>query len=489
MRNLRITLSRLAALHIAILAALFSEQTASAATPFKSGVYSYEDIGETGTVSVAFNEKGEIWFHAFVINEDGHSAELTPEGGKWIPMKGNTFSYNIKSDHWDYTLTGKFYPEDEMLELFDSYNAGGSPFGMGIGLAAQYRHEGATYADSKGYMFNFVDEATAVVLAKGGRYSGIIEVPESVTIDGEDYPVVGIGDSAFTGNYDVTEVRLPYKDQYITPGAYWGSGIPYDWESLEKPSYVYPDKDLFEFVTPNDQETEYDYSMNNWLIFKQNVGRLFFVRDNSKDENAKWGCYLADPSQSMGIHYELRTYDVLRKQMFRGYDNYDVIALAANSKFAAFHEFPSFSRWKYPEPEVPLDLVYEQELEKKFGRKVMYSRRVAQLRESNRAFGMVEFEHKGKEAMVAFAWIDYGEITATYSIKAEFDPNEPYSIWNVDLEEYGTPEVISIALDPQDNPIIWFNHPAPESRNIMGLRKVGNKLVPFGEDHWYVLVD
>ena len=119
----------------------------------------------------------------------------------------------------------------------------------------------------------------------------------------------------------------------------------------------------------------------------------------------------------------------------------------------------------------------------------MYSRRVAQLRESNRAFGMVEFEHKGKEAMVAFAWIDYGEITATYSIKAEFDPNEPYSIWNVDLEEYGTPEVISIALDPQDNPIIWFNHPAPESRNIMGLRKVGDKLVPFGEDHWYVLID
>ena len=114
MRNLRITLSRLAALHIAILAALFTGQTASAATPFKSGVYSYEDIGETGTVSVAFNEKGEIWFHAFVINEDGHTAELTPEGGKWIPMKGNTFSYNIKSDHWDYTLTGKFYPEDEL---------------------------------------------------------------------------------------------------------------------------------------------------------------------------------------------------------------------------------------------------------------------------------------------------------------------------------------------------------------------------------------
>ena len=68
MKNLRITLSRLAALYIMILAALLTGQTASAATPFKSGVYSYEDIGATGSISVAFNEKGEIWFHAFAID-------------------------------------------------------------------------------------------------------------------------------------------------------------------------------------------------------------------------------------------------------------------------------------------------------------------------------------------------------------------------------------------------------------------------------------
>ena len=44
-------------------------------------------------------------------------------------------------------------------------------------------------------------------------------------------------------------------------------------------------------------------------------------------------------------------------------------------------------------------------------------------------------------------------------------------------------------LDPQDNPIIWINHPAPESMNLMGLRKVGDKLVPFGEEQWYVAYD
>ena len=474
---------------ITAISAAYSSNSAYAATPIPSGVYSYEDIGETGTVYIAFNDKGELWFHAFVINEDGHTAELTPENGAWIPLKGNKFSYNLKTAHLDYTLEGEFFPEEELLELKDNFNAGGTPFGMGMGLSAQYRYEGGSFADTKGYIYHLVDEGESAVLARGGMYSGVVEVPESVRFNGEDYPVVGISDRAFTGNYDVTEVRLPYKDTYITPGAFWNSGIPYDWESLEKPSYIYPGPGFFSWATPADTEEEYDYSMNNWVIFKQNCGPLFYVSENIKDENATWGCYFPDPDKARGIHYELRTHDVLRNQMFRGYTNFEVIALAMGNRFAAFHEFPSFSRWKYPEPEVPLDLVYEQELAKKFGRKVMYSRRVAELRESNRAFGMVEFEHKGKEAMVAFAWIDYGEITATYSIKAEFDPEEPYSIWNVDLEEYGTPEVLSIALDPQDNPIIWINHPAPESMNLMGLRKVGDKLVPFGEDHWYVAVD
>ncbi len=487
MKHLRI-LSTMIIQAILVLVSAFTAQRVSAATPIPSGIYSYEDIGETGKISIAFNNKGELWFQAFVINEDGHSAELTPEEGKWIPIKGNKFSYNVKTDFYDYTLEGEFFPDEELLELKDNFKTG-TPFGIGMGLAAHYRYEGGSFADKNGYIYHLVDEGENAVLAAGGRYSGIVEVPESVKFNGEDYPVVGIADRAFTGNYDVTEIRMSSKDMYIVPGAFWGSGIPYDWDSLEKPGYVYPDKDLFEFVSPTSKGEEYDYEMDNWLIFKQNCDRLFFIRDNSDDEDAPWGCYLSDPEKARGIHYELRTLDVLRKKMFRGYDNYEVIALASDSQFAAFHQFPSFSRWKYPEPEVPLDLVYEQEIAEKFGRKIMYSRRVAELRESNRCFGMVEFEHKGGEAMVAFVWIDYGTITATYSKKAEFNPEDPYSIWNVDLEEYGTPEVISIALDPQDNPIIWFNHPAPESRNIMGLRKVGDKLVPFGEDQWYVAVD
>ena len=463
-------------------------QPATAGNPAKSGIYTFEQENLEGSISIAFNEEGKLWFSALVVREDGHTAQLTPEDGAWIPMNGNKFSYNVKDKYYDYLLEGEFI-SDEELELEDNYLAGGSPFGMGVGLGGYYRRDGATFADTRGYMYSFVDEATRVLLAQGGRYSGIVEVPDVVRYEGEDYPVAGIGDRAFSGNLDVTEVRMGAKDQYIIPGAFWMSGIPYDWESLTLPGYVYPDKDLFAFVSPNGKGEEYDYEMDNWLIFKQNCGPLHFVRDNTKDENAKWGCFYTDPDRAQGIHYELRTLDVLRKQMFRGYTSYEIIALAADSQFAAFHNFPSFSRWKHPEPEVPMDLVFEEELASMFGRKVMYSRRVAELREANRGFGMVEFEHTDNEAMVAFAWMDYGTITATYTIKQKIDPEEEYSIWNVDLEEYGTPEVISIALDPQDNPIIWINHSAPESKNIFGLRKVGDKLVPFGEDQWYVAYD
>ena len=488
MRKLRI-LSAAILQAIVVLSAALSSTNVSAATPIPSGIYSYEDIGETGKISIAFNKKGELWFSVFVINEDGHTAELTPENGEWIPVKNNKFSYNIKTDNLDYTLEGEFFPDENLLELKDHFNAGGTPFGMGMYLGAHYRHEDGSFATSDGYMYELIDEGTTARLVRGGRYSGVVQVPDAVKFNGEEYPVVGIGEEAFTGNYDVTEVRMGAKDQFIMPGAFWGSGIPYDWESLTTPSYVYPDKDFFAFVSASARDDEYDYSMDNWVIFKQNYGRLYFVKDNSKDEDAKWGCFQANPDIAQGIHYELRTYDELRKKMFRGYTSFEVIALAADSQFAAFHRFPSFSRWKYPEQEVPLDLVYEQEIEKMFGRKIMYSRRVAELRNENRCFGMVEFEHKGKEAKVAFVWIDYGTITATYTKTAEFDPEEPYSIWNVDLEEYGTPEVLSIALDPQDNPIIWINHQAPESINLMGLRKVGDKLVPFGEDQWYVAYD
>ena len=68
---------------VLVLVSAFTAQTVSAATPIPSGIYSYEDIGETGKISIAFNNKGELWFQAFVINEDGHS-EMDSHKGQQV---------------------------------------------------------------------------------------------------------------------------------------------------------------------------------------------------------------------------------------------------------------------------------------------------------------------------------------------------------------------------------------------------------------------
>ena len=68
-------------------------------------------------------------------------------------------------------------------------------------------------------MYELIDEGTTARLVRGGRYSGVVQVPDAVKFNGEEYPVVGIGEEAFTGNYDVTEVRMGAKDQFIMPGA------------------------------------------------------------------------------------------------------------------------------------------------------------------------------------------------------------------------------------------------------------------------------
>ena len=54
---------------------------------------------------------------------------------------------------------------------------------------------------------------------------------------------------------------------------------------------------------------------------------------------------------------------------------------------------------------------------------------------------------------------------------------------------YGIPELLCVAFDRHDTVILWFNHPAPESMNLFGLRQQGDQLQPFSEEQWYVYVD
>jgi hypothetical protein len=89
--------------------------------------------------------------------------------------------------------------------------------------------------------------------------------------------------------------------------------------------------------------------------------------------------------------------------------------------------------------------------------------------------------------MVVIAWTQGGKVKATYVMTTEIDPDEgEFSVWNVDDDgEYGIPALLCVAFDKHDNVILWFNHNAPESLNLFGLRQQGDQLQLFGEDQWY----
>ena len=48
-----------------------------------------------------------------------------------------------------------------------------------------------------------------VIKPQSGSYSGDIVIPEKVTHNGAVYSVIGIGDRAFIGSFDLTSITLP----------------------------------------------------------------------------------------------------------------------------------------------------------------------------------------------------------------------------------------------------------------------------------------
>ena len=351
--------------------------------------------------------------------------------------------------------------------------------------------ETAYVTDDNGYRYRRVSEGMELELCEGGRYAGTVEVPTAVSIGGETLPVVGIAARAFWGNKDVTEVRWDRERQYVGPSAFYRSGIRYYWNhSFSIPAYIYPDTSFYLFVRPSVPEY-FDTSMPEWLLFKHNSARLTYIKDRSKDEEALWGYSPWRADRMQGAYYELRVLDAVRKEMFRGYEAREVVGLVADSRFLAQHRFPPFSRWKYPEKEVPMSASLEKLMETRYDRPLKQSRYIGNLREEDGRLGIFEFEPKDGEAMVVIAWTVGGKVKATYVKTTEINPDDgENSVWNVDDEgSYGIPELLCIAFDPHDNVILFLNHPAPESMNLFGLRQQGDQLQLFGEDQWYVRVD
>ena len=445
-----------------------------------------------GRIVVIFSDQG-VWFDAFLARPDGHTAAMKPDA--WVSKAGDgrDFSYNYVDETLDYSMDVKF-PSDGMLTITDHFNAGGSPFGMGMTLGGDYELDNSYVADVNGYLYHYVNEATELELCEGGFYKGMVRTPESVSVGGKETRVAGVAAKAFWGNEDVTDVLWDNDAQYVGPSAFYRSGIHYYWENgYGLPAYVYPSSN-FQLFVRQDKVEEFEQQSPLWMFFKHNYAPLTFVKDLLSDESRRWGYnpMLADDMQMQGVYYEMRVPDAVKKEMFRGYDPGEVIGLAVKDRFAAFHRFPPFSRWKWGEKEQPMSASLVKAMEMRYDRKVFQSRYIGHLREEDGRVGIFEFEPKNGEAMIVIAWTQGGKIKATNEKTTNIDPQYggADSVWNVDDEgAYGIPELLCVAFDLHDNVILFFNHSAPESKNLYGLRQQGDQLQAFSEGQWYVYVD
>ena len=450
------------------------------------------DHARSGQISVIFDGSGNVWFDIQLSRVDGVTAQFGPENGDWIPAEGRRFRCNKLTSELDYTMEANLVSDDKLV-ITEQFNAGGSPFEKGMTLAGEYERAGAYVPDTQGFMYRYVSEATELELCAGGRYAGTIHVPETVNCKGEALKVVGVAEKAFWGNKAVTDVIWDHGTQHIGPSAFYRSGMHYYWDSdYSLPKYVYPSRNSVYYVL---QSEIYDWDQNTprWMFFKHNYAPLTFVKDQLKDEEKQWGYspWKADDMGMQGIYFEMRVPDQVKKEMFRGYDPQEVVGLAMEARFAGFHRFPPFSRWKWGEKEQTMSSSLVKAVETRYGRKVSQSRYIGHLREEDGRLGIFEMEPKDGEAMIVIAWTQGGKLKATYVKTTEIDPEYgDNSVWNVDDEgSYGIPELLCVAFDLHDNVILWFNHPAPESMNLFGLRQQGDQLQPFGEEQWYVFVD
>ena len=344
---------------------------------------------------------------------------------------------------------------------------------------------------SDGYRYHFISEGTELEICEGGRYSGTVQVPESVRVNGETLRVAGVAAKAFMGNTAVTDVNWDRNTQYVGPSAFFRSGMHYYWDSgYSLPKYVYPSDNFINYVVQS-EIYDWDKDTPRWMFFKHNYAPLTFIENLSEDQDLKWGYnpWTANDKGMQGIYFEMRVPSAVKRDMFRGYDAQEVIGLAMEARFAAYHRFPPFSRWKWGETEQTMGATLEKQMESRYGRTLIQSRYIGNLREEDGRVGIFEFEPKDGEAMVVIAWVLGGKIKATYVKTTDIDPEEG-SVWNVDDDgTYGIPELLCVAFDRHDNVILWFNHPAPESMNLFGLRQQGDQLQPFSEEQWYVYVD
>ena len=89
--------------------------------------------------------------------------------------------------------------------------SGSKSFAHGIAVAN---------ADGVTIYYNFINDQTELEVTSY-NYAGMVVIPESVTYDGNTYPVTSIGDNAFTRCRSLTEVIIPNSVTHIGNQAFW----------------------------------------------------------------------------------------------------------------------------------------------------------------------------------------------------------------------------------------------------------------------------
>ena len=413
--------------------------------------------------------------------------------------RGESLVWRYPSSDYDYILTMELSPEspggipmENTIRITETVGSGTAPYNIGLSPDGYYRRDPDFFVAPNGYMYRKSSDGNTCTLAFGGIYAGEVQLPQQVIGPfGKSFRITGIDQNAFTASRNLTQVALYDSSQRVEPGTLSFTGVPYDWDKISKPRFAYPDKTKTRYAVPAEPGTKSPENANQWVIFKQNVAPCVQSGNTCSDGNKRCGRVDQAFDSTMGLFYTLSEPKDIAKTMFKGYQNYEIEALIADQDFVAFHTFPSFSRWKYPEKELEAKSAIVKQVAKKYGRTPMYSRRAAWLRDGTGELDIIEFEHRNHQAMVVFAWIGNGEIYATCELKTNIESEfEDSGVWNVDDDgRYGIPDVVTIALDPEGRANIFLAKNSPESIDCFCLHQVGDRfeIVPISQ--WYRFVD
>lgn len=170
-------------------------------------------------------------------NEDGVAFYFQPVSATETKDSYNISLYDrVNKVNKSYTLEGTITAD---VKKCQSFRIKESSFALNGAVI-----DGLTYNFSKGKAIL----VPGTYYAGGGLYKGDINVPASVTIDGTEYPVTAIGNSAFANCRNLTSVTLPEGLVEIGPSAFSATSLktlvlPASLRTIDSANWVFNSSD------------------------------------------------------------------------------------------------------------------------------------------------------------------------------------------------------------------------------------------------------